>query len=94
MEPGALPAMGPAASGHPDQLQARAIASTARYTVRCRLCVILLLGLGQGLTRVIYSLPQLLVAGAGTGKTRVLAARAAHLVQTGKARPEEVRLTG
>jgi DNA helicase-2/ATP-dependent DNA helicase PcrA len=34
---------------------------------------------------------QLLVAGAGTGKTRVLAARAAHLVQTGKARPEEVR---
>ena len=30
------------------------------------------------------------MAGAGTGKTRVLAARAAHLVQTGKARPEEI----
>lgn len=29
-----LPPMGPATSGHPDQLQARAIASTARYTVR------------------------------------------------------------
>lgn len=32
----ALPAMGPApTTGHPDQLQARAISSSARYTVRC-----------------------------------------------------------
>ena len=34
--------------------------------------------------------PMLVVAGAGTGKTTVLARRIAHLIQTGAARPDEI----
>jgi DNA helicase II / ATP-dependent DNA helicase PcrA len=34
--------------------------------------------------------PQLLVAGAGTGKTTVMARRILHLVETGRARPDQI----
>ena len=34
--------------------------------------------------------PVLMLAGAGTGKTKALIARVAHLINTGRARPDEI----
>jgi len=38
--------------------------------------------------------PLLIVAGAGTGKTTVIARRIAHLISSGRARPSQILLTG